>query len=601
MRNPALPVTLMIAQAAFASAIYLAFDSRGERRTLRLAEARVALVAETLKGTIDRFEAIPDLVSEARVVSAVLRSPYDAALQGAANGFLAQSTGHARLQALFVLNARGTAIAASNWQERTSFVGHDYAFRPYFTQAMAQGRGRYFGVGVTTGEAGYFLSARTAFGEGEEGVVVAKVDFSALEDLWAASGENVMVSDADGIVFLATRASLKFRPQAPLPSARAGVVMAEQRYATREIGPAITPEDLMPGALATRRIEGTPWQISVVVPWTGRGWVPASAAILSVFAGAILWLSLIGWRQRVARLAAQQHAYAALESRVAARTQDLAGALAQLETEIGERQRIDAELHRARDELVQAAKLAAMGRAFSGLAHEVNQPLAALRTYLSSTRLLIERKDSASAVANITIMEGAVQRLSTLTSDLKRLSRRSDDARECVDLAEVARRVAALLRFRLSDAGASLHLEAACAVFVTGNANRLEQVVMNLLLNAMDAVSETQERTISLSVAGQADGAHLVVADRGPGIPDEERAHLFEPFFTTKAVGLGLGLAISFAIVRDHGGSITHERSGAGETRFSVLLPLWADKKQQEDHQQETLDERDNRNRIDCG
>jgi two-component system, NtrC family, C4-dicarboxylate transport sensor histidine kinase DctB len=590
MGNVTVPALLVIAQAVFAGAIYLAFDVAGKGRTVRIAEERVALVAETLKSTIDRFEAIPDLVSEARVVSEVLRAPEDSARQALANTFLEQSNSHARLQALFVLNARGTAIASSNWQERISFIGHDYAFRPYFKLAMSEGRGRYYGVGVTTGEAGYFLAARTRLPEATPGVVVAKVDFSALETLWASSGENVMVSDEDGIVFLATRPELKFRPRHDLATSRAAAVIREQRYATRAIGPVITTAELISGAQASRPIEGTPWQITVVVPWTGRGWVPTSAAVLSVFAGAVFWLALLGWRQRAARLAAERRAYAEMELRVRERTQDLAGALAQLETEISERQRIDTELHRARDELVQAAKLAAMGRAFSGLAHEVNQPLAALRTYLSSTRVLIEREDKTSAMANIAVMDSAVQRLSTLTADLKRLSRRSDDVRESVDLAELARRVSALLKFRLSDSGANLHLEAQTPVPVHGNANRLEQVVMNLLLNAMDAVSDMPERRISLLVFIEDQAAHLVVGDHGPGIPDDAREHLFEPFFTTKAVGLGLGLAISFAIIRDHGGTITYERSHADETRFHVRLPLCCpqenSRQQQEDHQE---------------
>lgn len=565
---------LGIALVLIAGAIYHAVDTMGERATRRLAEERLSLLSDTLEATIDRFASIPGLAGESRSIARLLLEPEDAAARDKANRFLEQTSRDIGLGALFVLDMRGLTLAASNYADSTSFVGQDYSFRPYFTEALRNGRGRYYGVGVTTGKPGYFLSSRIALDEGRSGILVAKVDFSALEESWAGGGEHVLVMDADGVIFLATDAKLRYRPLAPLTPDRRAVIQQEQRYAAIKLGMPIAQDEWPQGQRAVRPIAGTPWSLMVVTPWAGRGWAPAGAAALGVMASLVLVLAFAMQRQRRARLLAERAAFHALEDRVAARTRDLAGALARLEQEILERQRIDGALHRARDELAQAAKLAAMGQAFSGLAHEINQPLSALRTYLASLRLMIERGMTEDAKGNISIMESALSRLSTLTGDLRRLSRRSDDDDQLVDLDEVATRVAALMKYRFADNGAALKLASEPGARVRGNANRLEQVVLNLVLNALDAVSEQRAAHVTLAITTEEGQAVLSVSDPGPGVPESQRGRLFEPFFTTKEDGVGLGLAISYAIVQDHGGTLEYERTPAGETRFRLALPL---------------------------
>lgn len=570
----ALVLGLVLVQALLAGAVYRAVDVWGENAARQLAEERLSLLADTLLSALDRFVALPDMAGESRSLAALLRAPEAPEVRERANRFLDSAAGKAGLAALYVMNDKGLTLAASNWREPGSFVGRSYAFRPYFTEAMREGRARFYGVGVTTGQPGYFLSSRVQLDDGAVGVVAAKIDFSALRASWTAGGEHVFVSDEDGIVFLSTEAGLLYRPLRPLSPPRAEAIRQEQRYADHGVGPGIEAAEWPAGRSATRALAGTPWQMSVVVPAWGKVWAPAGAAALAVLASLVPVLGVAALRQRRARLAAERAAYAALESRVAERTRDLAGALVRLEQEITERQRIDGELHRARDELVQAAKLSAMGRAFSGLAHELNQPLAALRTYLASTRALLARRDTAQADANIGVMEGEIGRLATLTRDLRDLSRRSDSQTQDFDLAELVGRVAALLKFRLADAGVALDLACPGPVPVRGNANRLEQVVLNLMLNAVDAVAEVPEPRIRVEARVEEGRALLLVADGGPGIPEALRGQIFEPFFTTKEDGVGLGLAISYAIVRDHFGTLRYRRTGAGETQMILTLPL---------------------------
>jgi two-component system C4-dicarboxylate transport sensor histidine kinase DctB len=314
--------------------------------------------------------------------------------------------------------------------------------------------------------------------------------------------------------------------------------------------------------------------ITVISP-DGRRLQPIAAAVIVFTTGLALWLGFIVLWQRRARMLAERQTLVVLERTVEERTAALASALGRLEQEIAERGRADAELHRARDELVQTAKLAAMGEALSGLAHEVNQPLAALRTYVSATRLLLERNDLDSATANLSVMDRAIQKLSGLTANLKRLSRQDGRSFENVDLVACVSQVLELLKFRLADERVEILFRAPAPAWMFGDGARIEQVVLNLVQNAIDAVSGQADRRIAIAAETLDEQVVLTVGDRGPGVPDEASGRLFDPFFTTKApgYGLGLGLSIAYAIVREHGGSIQHERSDAGETRFRVLFP----------------------------
>lgn len=563
-----------------ATAAYLLADRHGRRQTEAVARDRLVSLSQTFRTTIDRFAGLPALTAAAGPVTALLAAPGNRDRQDAANAFLERTARAIGAQALFVMDPSGMALASSNWAEPTTYVGHDYSFRPYFLDALNSGRGRFFGVGVTTGLPGYFLSEQVPGPAPDRplGVLVLKVDFSLLEAAWAGGDTTVLLSDGDGVVFLTSAPALRYRALDPLAPQAAASLAAEQRYANNHIGPPLDlARDVPPGARVSAPVDGTPWTLTVIAPWQNRGPLPAAAAALTALAGLVLALLTVVQRQRRARQQAERDTLAALEQRVQDRTAALTAATARLEAEIEDRRRVDAELHRARDGLVQSAKLAAMGRAFSGLAHEVNQPLAALRTYLSSTRLLIDRGDSAAALANISTMDGAVARLSALTADLKHLSRRSDDRRQATDLVAVATRVAGLLTFRLADDGVTLALHAPAPVWAAADAARMEQVVLNLLMNAIDAVQGTLDRTVTLSVTEQAGQARITVADPGPGLPAAAADHLFEPFFTTKPVGLGLGLAICYGIVSDHGGTLSHERAdrpgGGAETRFTVALP----------------------------
>ncbi|MGK9230926.1 GHKL domain-containing protein [Inquilinus limosus] len=565
------------------------------------ARERLTLAAASVEAAIGRFRYLPQVIARTPQIRTLYDAPPSAGAIDAANRHLQAISNAAGAAALYVLDRGGTAIAASNWDAPGSFIGHGYAYRPYYREAIETGEGSFYGIGATTGQPGYFLASRIdAPGPGGQpepvGIAVVKVDLTGLEREWAGADATLAIADADGILFLAARPGWRYRPLFTLGDRAQASILAERRYAglpsvTRPIfrsrstaeaqGRSVRLLDPAPDGAADLLLFTLPlpdhgWSLIAVAdpgPVRTNALVAAAATGLAVIA---VVLAGVAWHARRRARIAERRYKDELEQRVAERTEALTAANRRLEAEIEERRRAEAELHRTRDDLVQAAKLAALGQAFAGLAHEINQPLAALKTYLASTRLLSGRGETAKVAANIDVMAEAVDRVAGLTGQLKRLARRDGHDAAPVDLAAVLDSVLRLLAYRLSDLGITLDRTGEGPAVVMGEAGRLDQVVMNLLGNAIDAVRGRETRRIRAMVEMRDGTARLTVEDSGPGIDPAIRGRLFEPFVTTKEAGdgLGLGLATVYRIVRDHGGGIAHRPSDLGGTAFVVTLPL---------------------------
>ncbi len=233
------------------------------------------------------------------------------------------------------------------------------------------------------------------------------------------------------------------------------------------------------------------------------------------------------------------------------------------------------------DELVQASKLAALGQMAAGITHELNQPLAALRTFSDNTRVLLERGQHGAAADNLRAIADLTERMGKITAQLKLFAGRSRRKHVDVPVRVALDHVLALLRPRLAEVETALHWrlpEAECVV--RADELKLEQVLINLIGNALDAIAANdlpRPGHIDIDI-GPADGAPaqlcIAVRDNGPGIPADAMPHLFEPFFTTKEIGqgLGLGLAISTSIARDFGGSLSAINVPGGGAQFTLSL-----------------------------
>jgi signal transduction histidine kinase len=225
------------------------------------------------------------------------------------------------------------------------------------------------------------------------------------------------------------------------------------------------------------------------------------------------------------------------------------------------------ELHRTNEQLIQATKLSSIGELAAGLVHELNQPLNVIGGYIE---LLSEGSLSDGARARaLEVMARAVNRMTIMAENLRNFSRADGPAKAPVDLAEI------LHLSRELTAGAvrrGVKIDCPSGILVFGTATRLEQVVINLLANALQSDGDP------VRMRGYADGdrAIIEVSDRGPGVPEAIRQRIFEPFFTTKppGQGTGLGLSVSGRIIHDHGGRIEIHANPGGGALFRVVLPL---------------------------
>jgi two-component system C4-dicarboxylate transport sensor histidine kinase DctB len=557
---------------------------RGIDELRRNAAARVDRTTSTLKSTLDRYEYLPYLLSRHPFVQDVLAAP-DARNVDRANRYLEDLNRRSHATATYLIRADGFCVAASNWRGPDSFVGVEYHFRPYFVDAMKGGVGRFFGLGTISLEPGYYIS-QPVYQEGSHeliGVAVVKLNLEWLQG--ADASEPLLVTDDHGVIFLSSVPSWKYHTVRPLPQSVEASVYSTRQYAQQPITPLpmSVVETLEGGAqivrvggglnapsfLATRRSIGEPdWQLITMAPLDPI----ESAAQTAVVVTALVFLSLcllaFYWRMRRARVREMirsremlQTAYAELNQRVAERTADLSQANAQLTKEVNERTRAEQDLRAAHDELIQASKLAALGQMAAGITHELNQPLAALRSFSDNTRVLIDRGDQAAARENLEAIASLTERMGKITNQLKLFVAKARPKNARTDVARALRNVFAMLGPRLKnvtlDVAPELEGEGA-AIHVRCEDLRLEQVLINLIGNALDAVASCDAPRIVIELDARPDAVEIIVRDNGRGIPADALPHLFEPFFTTKETGhgLGLGLAISSAIARDYGGTL---------------------------------------------
>ncbi|WP_416426672.1 ATP-binding protein [Pseudomonas sp. App30] len=568
-------ITLLIIAGTLASAL---LAMRHAQRLAMAEEAgrahqQLGLYANSLHTLIERYRSLPAVLALDPQLIAALKGPVGAAAQDALNRKLEQINQAAQSSTLELLDRDGLAVAASNWQLPTSYVGQNYGFRPYFLQTRSQGSGRFYAVGVTSGVPGYFLSSAVKDEHGAFlGAMVVKLEFPELEREWRQGSDTLLVSDARGIVFIANQPGWRYRQLKALSAADQAELASTRQYDRQPLSPlAVKPLAAFDGDSQLARVEGPDGSADYLwesLPLTSEGWtlhllrkpqLVAEDARNAALAAAGAWLTLVflglflyqRWRLGLVRQRSREE----LEALVQARTR---------------------ELQTAQDGLVQAAKLAALGQMSAALAHEINQPLTAQRMQLATLRLLLDHGRVDDAYQALLPLEQMLTRMAALTGHLKTFARKSPAGlRERVDLAEVVDQALQLLEPRIRQERVSTVLHLTRPAWVRGDPIRLEQVLINLLRNALDAMSQKPQRRLEVRIDRDAGQWRVSVADSGGGIAPEHLATVFDPFFTTKPVGdgLGLGLAVSYAIAHESGGHLSAANQGNGAL-LTLVMPV---------------------------
>lgn len=571
--------------------------ARAQHETSLSGERQLNIYVNYLQAQLEKYEFLPELLStNARLVE-LLKRPGDRERINALNRYLETINNITSASDTYLMDQEGLTIAASNWQSEKPFVGRNFSYRPYFKQAMQGQLGRYYALGTTSGRRGYYFAYPVRHDGGILGTVVIKIDLSNIEKQWQGRETEVIVTDPVGVIFITTRPRWRFRSLLPLSDSERERIHESRRYSGAEVKPmeVIRQEQL---ENATQRIDikgegkratsylmlkqsmaDAGWQVHLLIPLKKVNQAVLHAIGATSFAftvllliGVLMQLRYRRNRERAAYEAEANHslreARDRLEQRVQERTVDL-------HQEIEERRRTEEALRETRDELIQAAKLAMLGQMSASISHEVNQPLAAIRTYTDNARKLLEQERCADVSWNLEQISELIETMTQISSQLKLFARKTDGSRRPVSLHNVIEASKRILQPQLRKSGTEIQIKLTGQdSMVMADPVRLEQVLVNLIGNATNAMENQDNRWVSIEMVRQDGSLQIEILDNGPGIAADHLARIFDPFFTTKESGLGLGLSISHHIIESMGGTLSARNSHRAGALFTLQLPL---------------------------
>ena len=527
--------------------------------TRNRAELRLALYSGSIISELQRNSVVPLLLSRDPTLARAL-SVGDFSLTSQQLISYREEIG---AESIMLLSREGRVVAATDRAQ----IGELHRSEPYFVQALRTNDTVFTTTELETGAFNFTFARRIEDDNQLVGVILVKVDLGRLEDRWRGTSEAVFVTNSEGRIILSTEPRWRGHQeeaaialQSP-PSAIQRVIEATGDWAFASPGP------FFAGA-STLRLESR-------IPF--RGWqlvsYTAFASIRERVNG-VLALEIMGFALLLAgafyvlsRRARMQSVFFQRESA------ELRRLNARLQREIAERQRVERNLEEAEASLAQSSKLAAMGEMSAAVSHELNQPLAAMKTYLAGARLLLQRKRPDEALSSFQRIDDLLERMGAITRQLKSYARKGGEAFAQVDLRSSLSASLAMMEPQLRQMTVEItQTMPRNPVMVMADRLRLEQVIINLLRNALDAMKSAPHRELDLIIA-EGDEVVLTVRDNGRGIDDLDA--LFEPFYTTKKPGdgVGLGLAISSGIVKDLGGRLTARNGESGGAVFEIRLP----------------------------
>jgi two-component system C4-dicarboxylate transport sensor histidine kinase DctB len=530
--------------------------------------------------TLQKYEELPLVIAQDKRVRAALADPERNQQLSDANRYLETVNQILGTETIYAMNAHGLTLISSNWNKADSYVGDNYAFRPYFKDALAQGVGKFYGIGVASRRPGYYIAYPIKSDDDVLGVLTIKIGLTEIQKALSETQSDLIVMNEDGIVILSSDPAKLYKSTRLIDNE-----IRQRIDATRQF----TGQDL---ALLT--FMGRPLSIEAdeslnlfasnhfmvqSAPLGGRGWRIAqihdtrearNLAMLSAlavgFAVGFLLITAQNIYFRRRERDEKRQIYADIDAKIAERTHQLTGKIDELE-------RAEAVLRQTRDEAVQAGKMAVLGQMAAGITHELSQPLSAIQLYAGNARKLIDAGRLDVVTENIDNINELVARAGGILSELKTLYRNDTSPLVAVPLQAVIQNALRVMQPFVEKAGIALDISVGDEE-VIGSRGKLEQVFVNLLSNAVDALIGRPQPQIHILV-DRNDGEVIVrVRDNGPGVDPQTADQLFEPFYTTKpsGQGLGLGLAITRFIVDALGGKIICHNLPSGGLELTLFL-----------------------------
>ena len=563
-RTWALRALLLVFLAAAIAAIWVSnawLTQRFTETTRNRAEIRLAIYSGTIQSELQRHSVVPLLLARDPVLIRALEttSYQDTSAR------LISYVDEIGAASLVLLDRDGRIVAATD-RER---LGQRRTADPFFVEASRSPDTVFTSNEPETGRFDFtFSRAMRAPDNRLLGVILVEVDLGRIVDRWRGTSEAVFLTNSQGEIILSTEPRWRGRTEVealalqPPQSAIQRALQATSDFAFGE---------------ADRRFFGSETiRLESRIPF--RGWrIVSYTAFTSVRerVNAVLALQIMGFALMLAGSFYLISRRARLRSdRLAQESAELRRLNGRLQREIAERQRVERTLEEAEQSLAQSQKLAALGEMSAAVSHELNQPLAAMKTYLAGARLLLQRKRVEEAASSFQRIDDLIDRMGAITRQLKSYARKGGDALEPLDLRDALKGALTMMEPQLRTTKVEITRNLPRQpVMVMADRLRLEQVIINLLRNALDAMKDVPKRELDLLIS-EGEEAVLTVRDNGNGIDDLDA--LFEPFYTTKkpGEGVGLGLAISSGIVADLGGRLTARNGETGGAVFEIRLPL---------------------------
>ncbi|ASM72234.1 MULTISPECIES: sensor histidine kinase [Roseobacteraceae] len=533
---------------------------RFTQTTRNRAELRLALYSGNLLSELRQNAIVPQLLArDPTLIGALNSSDYSQSTQRLIS--FVEEIGAA---SLMLLDKDGRTVAATDRNR----LGSSHGDALYFVDAMRAAGTIFAVIPREAGGYSFTYSRRVQSGGDVLGVIAVEVDLQKFERAWAGISDAVLVTDSTGAIILATEPRWRGRTEAEALTRQTPQSAIQRAIQATADWTALPPDAYIQG-------EGV-MRLETRIPF--RGWRMASFttyASVRERVNGVLALEIMGFAILLAV------AFYFLSRRTAFRmalfqreSAELRALNARLQREIAERERVQETLAVAEQTLEQSSKLAALGEMSAAVSHELNQPLAAMKTYLAGARLLLTRNRKDEALSSFGRIDDLIERMGAITRQLKSYARKGADALSPVDMGNALASSLSMMEPQLRQRQVQItRILPDEPVRVMGDRMRIEQVMVNLLRNAIDATrSERNPQVDIILSAGQT--ATLTVRDNGPGIEDLDA--LFEPFYTTKQPGdgVGLGLAISSGIVNDLGGRLTARNGQGGGAVFEMQLPI---------------------------
>ncbi|WP_198780450.1 sensor histidine kinase [Shewanella putrefaciens] len=582
-----LTIALLAGLFAILKLTYWVHLHQGKVEIQQQSEKQLKELVSFLDGALSRYESIPHVLSTNPMLANVLNDQQNPNKIQELNLYLEEIQHVTEASDIYLIDALGIAIAASNWQQSFSFIGKDYSFRPYYTDAISGNLGRYYAVGTSSDKRGFYFSypIYQRGGKGILGAIIVKVDIADIEQqstsIAMAGQYQFLISDPDDIVFISSVDEWRLTSLTPLTQAKQYALNASKRYAERPIGELLMkPQYQEKGnngdhiyqirtgnALAQymdthHLMTKAGWRVHILSPMKPLLESMPAMMLLSASIYLLLALGILFSSERRRNLQRMQLAQNLLEQRVEERTQDLLQA--------------NNRLKDTQDELIQAAKLTVIGSLSASINHELNQPLAALRSYAQNTQTFLARNMQDKALDNLKIIIELTDRLADIVGQFKSFTRKSQGNDSATDINRCIKQALTIVQPEIDKQGVELDVQLPEGQYqVWGDKVRLQQVFVNIMSNAIVAMQLSVKRRLIIRVTSE-DKFCISIQDSGPGVRESQMEKIFEPYFTTnERHGLGLGLSISQRIIESMQGQINVANAEDGGAIFHIILPIY--------------------------